>query len=125
VSEAERAVFELVRARSAPDLTWLRARADLDLATVDTGRRELGARCTEQVRWLLVEVGADCFVALRGLRMLRDVACTLRERGATLLLVSDSSLLCRVLQIMGLNGDLPLRGSAREAQEEVDRNGHR
>jgi hypothetical protein len=53
------------------------------------------------------------------------LAGTLRERGAILLLVPDSSLLRRVLQIMGLDGDLPLRGSAREAHEEVDRNGHR
>jgi hypothetical protein len=50
---------------------------------------------------------------------------TLRGRGATLLIVSDSPLLRRVLHILDLDGDLPLRGSARAAQEEVDRNGHR
>jgi len=125
VSEAERAVFELVGARCAPDLTWLRAGADLDLATVDTGRRELGAQCAEPIRWLLVKIGADCFVDLRGVRMLRDATRTLRGRGATLLIISDSPLLRRVLHNLDLDGDLPLRGSAREAQEEVDRNGHR
>jgi hypothetical protein len=76
---AERAVFELAGARCAPDLTWLRAGADLDL----------------------------------------------RGRGATLLIISDSPLLRRVLHMLDLDGDLPLRGSARAAQEEVDRNGHR
>jgi hypothetical protein len=50
---------------------------------------------------------------------------TLRGRGATLLINSDSPLLRRVLHILDLDGDLPLRGSARAAQEEVDRNGHR
>jgi hypothetical protein len=79
IAEAERAVFELVGARCAPDLTWLRAGADLDRP----------------------------------------------GRGATLLIISDSPLLRRVLHIVDLDGDLPLRGSARAAQEEVDRNGHR
>ena len=125
MQESERAVFELATDRGAPGVTWIRARVDLDMATVPSGRRELAAMCTDGVRWLLVDIGASCFVDARGLQMLLDTSRTLRDRGGELLVVSDSRALRRVLQILNLDGDLVLRRSAREALEEVGCGGHR
>lgn len=121
MSEAAPAVFVPVEDRCSAGVIWARVEVDLDLAAVPAGRRELTALCAGRVCWLLVEIAPDRFVDLRGVRLLLDAARPLRARGGDLLLVSGSPQLRRVWQLLDLDGDLPLLGSAREAQEEVDR----
>src|SRR5690348_14652320 len=83
-------VFELVGLPTAGGVTWAWARQDLDMATVATARRELSA-LLEPVRGpgtVLVYLGLECFVDIRGLRLLVDTAAEVQCRGGALAVVA-------------------------------------
>jgi anti-anti-sigma factor len=110
-------VFERVGLPTAGGVTWLWARRDLDMATVATARRELSALlepvfgpCT-----VLVYLGHECFVDIRGLRLLVDTAAEVRRRGGALGVVAPPRCLRRLVQLALLDAALPLIPTARQA----------
>jgi|SRR5690242_2862385 len=111
------AVFEQVGRTAPGTVTWLWVRADLESATVAAARREL---------WLLVGpgrnpgnvlvyLGPERFVDLRGLRLLVDTARRARSRGGALAVVSPPRCLQRMVRLDGIDAELPLLSSARQA----------
>ena len=93
------------------------ARADLDMATVATARRELSSLLTTSggVGALLVYLGSECFVDLRGLRLLVEVAAQLRSRGGALAVVAPPHSLRQMVRLAELGAELPLLRTARHA----------
>jgi hypothetical protein len=77
--------FDIVRQPKADGVTWAWAQSDLDMASESTARAELaevldghGAAAV-----LLVYLGPECFVDVRGLRLLLDASERLRKRVGT------------------------------------------
>jgi anti-anti-sigma factor len=110
-------VFEQVGRPTAGGVTWLWARADLDMATVAAARTELSA-LTAPARNpgnVLVYLGPDRFVDLRGLRLLVDTAWRVRARGGGLAVVAPPRCLVRLVRLARLDAELPLVATARQA----------
>ena len=112
-----RAVFEHVGRPASGGVTWLWARADLDSATVAAARRELSLLIGpgHNPGNVLVYLGPECFVDLRGLRLLVDTARRVRLRGGALAVVSPPRCLRRMVQLDGIDAELPLVSTARQA----------
>jgi len=83
-------VFELVVRPSPGGVTWAWARSDLDAATVVHARRELSALLDRpgDPGTLLVYLGLERFVDLRGMRLLVGTAARARARGGALAVVA-------------------------------------
>ncbi len=109
-------VFDVV-GRSAPGgVGWVWARTDLDIATVATARQELSALLTTTGSGtLLVYLGSECFVDLRGLRLLVEVAAQLRSRGGALAVVAPPHCLRQMVRLGRLEAQLPLLRTVRHA----------
>ncbi len=73
---------------------------------------------------LVVEVGPDCFVDVRGLGVLLELSQLLQQRGGRMVLVSPSRGLARILQILQLDGELPFVRTTEDAWREVLRRDH-
>jgi len=111
------AVFDQI-GRPAPDaVTWLWARTDLDLATVARARRDLSAvvRPGRNPGSVLVYLGHECFVDLRGLRLLVDTARQVRFLDGALAVVAPPHCLERLMQVGQAHTELPLVSTARQA----------
>jgi anti-anti-sigma factor len=110
-------VFDLVGRPAAGGPTWLWARADLDIATVGRARRELSALVApgRNPGTVLVYLGPDRFVDLRGLRLLVDTARRVRAGGGDLAVVAPPRCLRRLVQLVRLDAELPLVATARQA----------
>lgn len=110
-------VFELVGRPTAGGVTWVWARQDLDLATVAAARRELSA-LLEPLRSpgnVLVYLGPECFVDLRGVRLLANVAAQVRSRGGALAVVAPPRCVRQMVLLGRLEAELPLVTTARRA----------
>jgi anti-anti-sigma factor len=110
-------VFEQVGRPTADGVTWLWARTDLDLATVGRARTELSAVFTPRhdAGNVLVYLGQECFVDLRGLRLLVDVARQVRSLHGALAVVAPPRCLERLMQVGHVDVELPLIPTARQA----------
>ena len=80
------------------------AREDLDHESVGRARVQLAALFDEEPgpRRLLVYLGGDCFVDLRGLRLLLDLGAQLRCRGGALVVVAPPLCLTEMLAVLDL-----------------------
>src|SRR6185312_16127602 len=109
--------FDVVGLSAPCGVGWVWARADLDIATVATARRELSSLLTTigDAGTLLVYLGAECFVDLRGLRLLVEVAAQLRSRGGALAVVAPPHCLRQMVRLGELGAELPLLRTARHA----------
>jgi anti-anti-sigma factor len=87
------------------------------MATVATARRELSPllKRTSGVDTLLVYLGSECFVDLRGLRLLVEAAAQLRSRGGALAVVAPPHCLRQMVRLSGLGAELPLLRTTRHA----------
>jgi anti-anti-sigma factor len=110
-------VFELVGRATAGGITWVWARQDLDMATVVVARRELSV-LLEPIRdpgTVLVYLGLERFVDLRGLRLLVRTAARVRSRGGELAVVAPPRCVRRMVQLGLPDAELPLITTARRA----------
>ena len=113
----DRPVFDVVGVPATAGSTWVWAREDLDHESVGRARVQLAALFDEEPgpRRLLVYLGGDCFVDLRGLRLLLDLAAQLRCRGGALVVVAPPLCLTEMLAVLDLEESLPMVGSVRRA----------
>jgi anti-anti-sigma factor len=116
-SAAPHRVFDVVGQSAPGGVSWVWARTDLDMATVATARRELSSLLTTTggAGALLVYLGSECFVDLRGLRLLVEVAAQLRSRGGALAVVAPPHCLRQMVRLGELGAQLPLLRTARHA----------
>jgi anti-anti-sigma factor len=123
MSLVDRDVFEIVDDPAGQGATWVRASVDLDLLSAADAQEQLNSICTKDTAngYLVVEVLAECFVDIRGLRVLLEHSRLLQERGGALVLVSMSRELARLLQVLELDGELPFVRTVEEACREVCR----
>jgi anti-anti-sigma factor len=110
-------VFDQVGRPTAGGPTWLWARADLDMATVASARRELAALVApgRNPGNVLVYLGPERFVDLRGLRLLVQTAQRVRARGGDLAVVAPPRCLQRLVRLGRVDAELPLVATARQA----------
>jgi anti-anti-sigma factor len=110
-------VFEQVGRPSPGGVTWLWARADLDMATVASARRELSALVApgRSPGTVLVYLGSELFVDLRGMRLLVDAARRVRAHGGDLAVVAPPRCLQRLVRLARVDAELPLVATARQA----------
>jgi anti-anti-sigma factor len=109
-------VFDVVGQSTPGEVGWVWARTDLDIATVATARRELSSLLkTTGSGTLLVYLGAECFVDLRGLRLLVEATAQLRSRGGALAVVAPPYCLRQMVLLGELGAELPLLRTARHA----------
>jgi anti-anti-sigma factor len=86
----------------------VRASGDLDLAVEKSSRAELRAICrTEGVRCVLLHLGEDVFVDVRGLDVLLDAAASAHRNGRRLLIVAPPQCLVRMICALDLHACLP------------------
>ena len=123
VCQVDRSVFELVEDADAEDVTWVRAVADLDRLSAPEGYAQLLTvwRSGPLNGRLGVELDSGCFIDVRGLRMLLEISRVVWDQGGTLVLVSSSRTVARVLDILDLDGELSLSRSVTDAQREARR----
>ena len=104
------------------------ARVDLEWFNADRAAAELRAVCAERtpVDRVVVCLGQDRFVDLRGLRMLVDATEHARESGRTLVVLNAPSSLRRAVGVLGLESQIhlprvvSLHGAAGFASDEDD-----
>ena len=103
-------VFDLVGRSNSHGLMWAWLRSDLDLASAQGARAELTGLLDggEPPDFVLVYVGADRFVDLRGLRVLVEVAVSMRDSGGELVLVAPPHSLRTIVQLTGVGAMLPM-----------------
>lgn len=110
-------VFEQIARPIPGGVTWLWARKDLDLTTEEAARRELDTLleplCSPGS--VLIHLGCEYFVDVRGLRLLTETASWVRSRGCALGVVAPPPCLQRMVQLSRLEAELPLVGTARHA----------
>lgn len=116
--QVDHMVFRLVQSPIGDGVVWVRTQVDLDLATVSEARRQLLAICNPERAdgRVVVEVTADCFVDVRGLMALVEIGRLLRDRGGTLVLVSPSGTIARVLRVLELADELPVASTLADAR---------
>ena len=113
----ERAVFALSPDSPADGVTVVRVLADLDLASVATGERQLRA-VLERVpfgRILVLEFTPGTFVCVRGLHLLVDFAHRLHREGGHLIACAPPWGLARMVEILELRSDLTIVASVHDA----------
>jgi anti-anti-sigma factor len=108
-------VFELPGRAMPRGVRWVRARQDLDLATVSRARAELTSLLSASDHvCVLVHLGVDCFVDLHGLRLLVDLTAQARQHQAELVVVAAPRCLRRTARLAGLDSRLNLAPTARQ-----------
>jgi anti-anti-sigma factor len=110
-------VFRIVGRPTPTGPTWVWAQDDLDLATVSAARTQLAGLFAGDAapRCVLVYLGADCFVDLRGLRLLVDTATQTRCRGGHLAVVAPPYCVQWMADRFDLGDELPLVPTAQHA----------
>ena len=109
--------FDIVRQPKADGVTWAWAQSDLDMASESTARAELAEVLDRDgaVAVLLVYLGPECFVDVRGLRLLLDASERLRKRNGQMLVVAPPLCLRRMIDLLGLSDVLPTLFSEQQA----------
>ena len=97
--------------------TWVWAQQDLDLATVDAAGAELAALLIDTAlpRFVLLYLGAERFVDVRGLRLIVRTARRARSLGGDLAVVAPPPSLRWMVDRFDLGGELHLARDARQA----------
>jgi anti-anti-sigma factor len=110
-------VFEQSGRPTSGGVIWLWARRDLDLTTEEEARAELATLLDAQRSpgTVLIHVGCEYFVDVRGLRLLTRTAACVRSRGGALAVVAPPPSLQRLVQLGRLDAQLPLIPTARDA----------
>lgn len=118
VCRLDRGVFELAQIPDADGASWVRAVADLDRLSASDGYAQLLAvwRDGPPDRRLVVEFDPGCFIDVGGLRMLLETSRMVRDQGGTLVLVSSSRTVARVLAILDPDGELAFSRSVADAR---------
>jgi anti-anti-sigma factor len=103
-------VFEVIGRPTANGVTWVWAQNDLDMATEVRARADLGALLVGDTapRFVLVYLGAERFVDVRGLRLLLETAGQVRHRGGHLTVVAPPVCLQRMIQVLDVGDQLPV-----------------
>ena len=104
-SRGTAAVFDVVGRPTARGVTWVWAQNDLDHTSVAQARRDLGGLFTpgSRAHRVLVYLGADRFVDLRGLRLLLELIAEVRRCGGDLAVVAPPDSLVRMTSCFSLN----------------------
>lgn len=115
--EVETPVLHVVGRPTANGPTWVWVQQDLDLATVPTAHTELSALLADVTApgSVLVYLGAECFVDVRGMRLLVDAARQARRRGGDLAVVAPPRCLRSMVIRLGVGDELFLASDTREA----------
>ena len=115
--EADPRVFDVVGRPTYVGPIWLWAQNDLDLATVPAARTELDGLLSDATEppVVLVYLGAERFVDVRGLRLLVGAARQARGRGGDLAVVAPPHCLRWMVDRFGLGDELFLAPDARSA----------
>lgn len=115
--EADTTVFQAIGRPTRTGPTWLWVRHDLELATLRAARAELDALLSadEPPRFVLVYLGAERFVDVRGMRLLVDAARHARRRGSDLAVVAAPRCLRWMVARLGGGDELVLVPDARAA----------
>lgn len=110
-------VLHLVGRPTCTGPTWVWIQDDLDLATEPPARAELVALLAHDTapRTVLVHLGEERFVDVRGLRLLVDAARRARSRGGDLAVVAPPHCLRRLVTLLGLGDELFLAPGAPQA----------
>jgi anti-anti-sigma factor len=121
--EAPPQVFHVVGRPTRTGPTWVWTRDDLDLATVSAARAELAALFAGDTtpRYVLLYLGVERFVDVRGLRLLVEAARWARHGGGDLAVVAPPRCLRRMVARLDLRDDLFLATDARHALRWVRR----
>jgi anti-anti-sigma regulatory factor len=95
----------------------VRAVCDLDAYSEAAARAELLAICGPggTADWVLIELGAETFVGLRGFAALLHAATWAQECGRRLLIIAPPRCLTRLLDVLRMHDRLPWVPSAWEA----------
>jgi anti-anti-sigma factor len=114
---ARRPVFRIVGRPTSRGVTWVRAEDDLDTATVASARAQLCELLDGDAapRCVLVYLGDECFVDVRGLRLLVGAVERMRGCGGHLAVVAPPYCVRRMAHRLDLGEDLPLMPTARHA----------
>ena len=110
-------VFDVVGRPTYVGPVWVWAQSDLDLATEPAARTELAGLLSAATEppVVLVYLGAECFVDVRGLRLLVGAARQARSRGGDLAVVAPPHCLRWMVDRFGLDDELFLAPDARSA----------
>jgi anti-anti-sigma factor len=110
--EVDPAVFRVVGRPAPAGPILVRARHDLDLATVPAARDELAALLAGRPTppSVLLYLGAARFVDMRGMRLLLETARQVRRRGGDFTVVAAPSCLRSMVARLDLGDELPLAG---------------
>jgi anti-anti-sigma factor len=110
-------VFELVGRPTANGVTWVWARSDLDMLTEARARADLGALFVgdSAPRFVLVYLGTERFVDVRGLRLLIETAGQVRCEGGDLVVVAPPWCVERMIGVLNVGDQLPVVATARQA----------
>jgi anti-anti-sigma factor len=116
-------VFDLVGESNSRGLVWAWLRCDLDVATASGARVELtgllGGLDGPDV--VVVYIGFERFVDLRGVRVLVEVAMSLRDRGGEMVLVAPPRCLQMIVELTGVGSELTLAATPWHATEWLKR----
>ena len=112
-----RPVFEIVGRPTSPGATWVWAQGDLTSASVARARVDLSGLFAAGTRphRVLLYVGVECVVDLRGLGLLLEVAAEVRNRGGALVVVAPPDCLKEVATLIASEEELPMIDSVRRA----------
>jgi anti-anti-sigma factor len=115
--EAGRTVLHVVGRPTRTGPTWVWAQDDLDLATVPAARAKLDELFADATtpRFVLVYVGGERFVDVRGLRLLVETARRARRCGGDLAVVAPPRCLRLMVARFGLGDELFLAPDVRHA----------
>ena len=107
--EVDPVVFRVVGSPLPTGPVLLQARHDLDLTTVPAARAELTALLADRhAPWVVVHLGVDRFVDMRGMRLLVATGRQVRRRGGELIVVAAPRCLRSMLARLGLDDELVL-----------------
>lgn len=117
LTESRSPVFHLVGRPTRTGPTWVSIQDDLDLATEPAARAELAALLAHDTapRSVLVHLGEERFVDVRGLRLLLDAARRARSCGGDLAVVAPPHCLRWMVTRLDLVDELFLADDPRQA----------
>src|SRR4051794_15094387 len=109
-------VFEVVGRPTANGVTWVWAQDDLDMATEARARADLEVLFVGGAApFVLVYLGAERFVDVRGLRLLLETAGQVRRGGGDLMVVAPPRCLRRMIGVLDVGDRLPVVTTTRQA----------
>jgi anti-anti-sigma factor len=114
-------VIDLVLDHPTPGTTVVNASGALDAGTVGTLERLLSSRPADTADLVMLDVSRAQFVGIAALELMLRTHHSMRERGTTFCVVSDSYLVERAMRVAGLTEQIPCYSSVSVALAEHDR----